>query len=320
MKICLISFDYWNYDHHIVTALEKKGIEAHSIDISKYAYKYKNIFQKIENFFNKLFFKKNIKKIKRQQFIIEELSKLGQQDSILVIRPDLIDLDTHNVIKENTKSYIAYIYDSCKRFPVDHLLDGVFDRIFSFDLEDVKLFGFEHITNFIYLDKQAITSNFKYDVFIVLSPDKRITQLNAIAAQLENLQINYKFILVSKGKPSELHPGIEHRSNEVKAEELKTYIDNSKVILDLVRKNHNGISFRIFEALAFQKKIITNNTSVKNYSFYNPNNVLVLDPLNIKIDRAFFETDYQPLAQNIYNQFTIDRFTDVVFNLDKQIT
>lgn len=318
MKICLISFDYWNYDQHIVTALKKKGIEAHSIDISKYKYKYKTIFHKIGNFCSKLFLNRNIKKIKRQEFIIEELSKLGQQDIILVIRPDLINLKTHERIKEFTNSYVAYIYDSCKRFPIDHLLDGVFDRIFSFDLEDVSSYNFEHITNFIYLDKQPIKTDYKHDVFIVLSPDKRIIQLNAIAEELEKHQISYKFILVSPRKPSDLHPGIEHRKKEIKTEELKTFLNNSRIILDLLRENHNGISFRIFEALAFQKKIITNNTSVKEYPFYNSNNILILDPLNIQIDKTFFETNYQPIDDKIFHQFTVDHFVDVVFDLKKQ--
>ncbi len=315
MKICLISFDYWNYDGHIIKALQKKGIEAHHIDISKFKYEYKNIFQKLLNFCSKLFLKKNVKKIKRQEFIIQELSKIGNQDSILVIRPDLIEIKTHIAIKSFTNSYITYIYDSCKRFPVDHLLVGIFDRMYSFDLEDVASFGFNHITNYIYLDKQPISSQFNYEVFTVLSVDKRINQLNKIAQQLDQLNISYKFIVVSSRKPAHLHPKIEHRTKEIKTKELKTYIDNSRIILDLLREEHNGISFRIFEALAYQKKIITNNASVKNYAFYNSNNFLALDPKNIKIDASFFATKYTPLADEIYHQFTVDNFVDTIFQL-----
>ena len=317
MKICLVSFDYWNYDRHIVNALQKKGIEAHHIDISKFKYEYSSIFENISNFLSKLIFKKNIKKIKRQEFIIEELSKLGKQDAILTIRPDLINLETHKTIKTFTDAYIAYIYDSCKRFPVDHLLDGIFDRIYSFDLEDVASFGFEHITNYIYLDKQTIKTDYKYDVFMVLTPDKRIDQLNSIAEQLDALNISFKFIVVSNRKPANLHPTIEHRTHEIKTEELKTYLDDSRIILDLLRENHNGISFRVFEALAYQKKIITNNASVKEYAFYNSNNIMVIDPKDVKIDHLFFESDYLPLDEEIYHQFTVDHFADTVFDLKK---
>ena len=315
MKICLVSFDYWNYDHHIVSALQKKGIEAYHIDISKFKYEYSSIFEHISNFLSKLIFNKNIKKIKRQEFIIDELSKIGKQDAILTIRPDLINIETHKKIKSFTDKYIAYIYDSCKRFPIDHLLNGIFDRIYSFDLEDVSSFGFEHITNFIYLDKQDIKSDYKYEVFIVLTPDKRIDQLNKIAEQLKAFNISFKFIAVSNKKPDNLHPSIEYRKHEIKTKELKTYLDDSRIILDLLRENHNGISFRVFEALAYQKKIITNNASIKKYAFYNHNNIMVIDPKDIKIDFSFFESNYQPLDESIYHQFTVDHFADVVFDL-----
>ena len=317
MKICLISFDYWNYDKHIVIALQKKGIQATHIDISKYKYEYKSVFQKITNFISKLLFKKNIKKIKRQEFIIEELNRIGKQDAILAIRPDLIEKTTHKKIKQKTDQYIAYIYDSCSRFPVDHLLDNIFDRIYSFDLKDVKTYGFKHITNYIYLDKQRIETNFKYDAFIVLSPDERIHQLNQIAKQLDAQSINYKFIVVGSRKPTNLYKGIDYTATEVNTEQLKTYLKDSRVILDLLRHNHHGISFRIFEALAYQKKIMTTNASVKEYAFYNPNNILVLDPEHINIDEAFFTTEYNALEDKVYHQFTVDHFVDTVFQLNQ---
>ncbi|AEH00076.1 hypothetical protein [Lacinutrix sp. 5H-3-7-4] len=315
MKITLISFDYWNYDQHIVKALQKKGIEATHIDISKFKYKYRSVFEKLKNFVLKTFFNKNIKKIKRLEYITNTLESLGKQDAILVIRPDLIPLAVHTKIKTFTNQYIAYIYDSCVRFPVDHLLNGVFDSIYSFDLKDVEKYGFKHITNFIYLEKQPIKTEYKYDAFIVLSPDERLTQLNSIAQQFDALNISYKFVTVSSRKPVGLYKNIEHTSTEIKADELKEHLDNSRIILDLVRDGHNGLSFRIFEALAYQKKIITTNASVKNYAFYNPNNIMVIDSKNPKIDASFFNTPYQVLPEDIYHEFTVDNFTDTVFKL-----
>ncbi|WP_299891619.1 hypothetical protein [uncultured Lacinutrix sp.] len=315
MKITLISFDYWNYDHHIVKALNKKGIEATHIDISKFKYEYKSVLEKTKNFIFKTFLKQNIKKIKRQEFILNELNRLGKQDAILVIRPDLISLHIHHKIKTYTNNYISYIYDSCVRFPVDHLLDNIFNTIYSFDLKDVKKYNFKHITNFIYLDKQPIKKDYKYDAFIVLSPDERLTQLNSIAQQFDALNISHKFVTVSSRKPAGLYKNIEHTDKEIKTEALKQHLEDSRIVLDLVRDGHNGLSFRIFEALAYQKKIITTNTSVKKYAFYNPNNILVLDSKNPKIEADFFTTDYEILPEEIYHQFTVDHFVDTVFEL-----
>jgi hypothetical protein len=127
-KIAVISFDHWNYDAHIVTALQKKGIESFHIKIGNF--KYKNTWERIQNTFSKVFLGKNPKLKKRQDYILEQLKENGFQNQILVINPELIDLEYHLAIKKYTDKYIAYLYDSVSRCPVKHLLEGVFDEIF----------------------------------------------------------------------------------------------------------------------------------------------------------------------------------------------
>jgi hypothetical protein len=96
---------------------------------------------------------------------------MGPQDKILVINPELIPLDIHKKIKGFTKEYIAYLYDSSDRYPIEHLLDGLFDKIFSFDAKDVAKYGFTPINNYIYHTKKPIkpVADFSYRVFMILT-------------------------------------------------------------------------------------------------------------------------------------------------------
>lgn len=315
MKICLISFDYWDYDYHVVEALKRKGINTHHIDISTFKYTYKTPFHKIGNFLSKVFLNKNIKKIKRQEYVVDTLKSYGHQDYVLSIRPDLLDVKTHTAIKQQTNNYIAYIYDSCKRFPVDHLLDGIFDEIYSFDLDDVKKYGFKHIPNYIYLDKQPIKEIFEQDVFIVMTADERLQTLNKMAEFLDKNQISYKFMLIGKHKPKDLHPGITYQKEEIRPDALKSHFDNSRIFLDLIRHGHNGLSFRVFEALANQKKLITTNKTISEYDFYSPENIQIIGEDEIDIDPEFFKTPYQQLPDKVYHKFTIEKWVDTVFDL-----
>lgn len=315
MKICLISFDYWDYDSHIVETLKRKGIDAKHIDISTFKYEYKSPFDKILNFLSKVFLNKNIKKIKRQEYVMETLKSYGKQDYVLSIRPDLLDVKTHKSIKALTEVYLAYIYDSCKRFPVKHLLDGIFDKIFSFDLDDVKKYTFHHIPNYIYLEKQPIQETFDQDVFIVMTADKRLHTLNKMAAFLEQHAISFKFLIVGKHKPKDLHTGITYRKDEIRPEALKIYFENSRIFLDLIRDGHNGLSFRVFESLAKQKKLITTNKTISEYDFYTPENIQIIDTDRIEMNLDFFKSPYQPLPEAIYNKFTIENWVDTVFDL-----
>ncbi|MGY0392982.1 hypothetical protein ACW5R3_10540 [Bizionia sp. KMM 8389] len=315
MKVCLISFDYWDYDYHIVETLKQKGIDAKHIDISKFKYTYKTPFHKVLNFLSKVFLNKNIKKIKRLEFIKDTLKTYGKQDAILCIRPDLLNLDTHKAVKALTDKYIAYIYDSCERFPFNPELNTIFNKIYSFDLDDVEKYKFTHIPNYIYLNKKPIQTQFKYDMFMVMSVDDRLKTLNKMASYLDANNLNYKFIVVGKYKPKQLHPGIVYQKAEIRPEALQQYLDDSRVILDLIRTGHNGLSFRVFESLANQKKLITTNTTISKYAFYNPENIQIIQPENVAFSPRFFKTPYQPLEPDIYQQYTIENWVDTVFEL-----
>ena len=319
MKICLISFDFFAFDQNIVLELKRKNIETHHIDISKYKYEYPNIFSKITNFLNKILFKKNIKKIELEKDILNRLEKLGRQDIILIIRPDRLTKQTHLKIKNYTDKYITYIYDSCTRFPIDDLLkDKIFDTIYSFDLQDCKKFGFNFITNYIYLEKKEIQplSKINNNVFIILSIDERLHLLNKIANYLSDNAIAFKFIITGKKKPKNINDNIIYTKKPIFIDALMEELESANVYLDLIRHGHNGLSFRIFEALAMQKKIITTNKSISEYDFYNPNNILILDENSeIDINPDFLTTPYQPLSDAVYYKYTIENWVKTIFKL-----
>ena len=272
-KICVISFDHWDYDNHIVTALQKKGIESVHIKIG--GFKHASSWVQIKNTFSKIFLNKNPKKTKRQEFILETLRKIGKQDQILVISPEDINLKYHLEIKKYTSRYIAYLYDSVARSPVEHLLEGIFDTVFSFDDKDIEKYHFEKTTNYIYLDKKPLDPRkTKFQAFYLASFDKRLGFLLEIAKKLDEIGIRYLFIVV--GKKIWLkklfsffrnNSSIIYRRNRIKQEEIGNYYSQTNIIFDLVRQNQTGLSFRIFEAMAYQKKLITNNPSVANYDF-----------------------------------------------------
>lgn len=316
-KICVISFDHWNYDYHIVETLSALGHESHHIKIGDYDHK--NLKDKITNSLSKLFTGKNLKKVRRQDYILEQLKHFGKQDKILVINPEVIDLEYHVKIKAFCNEYIAYLYDSVGRNPVQHLLDGLFDTIFSFDKEDINAYNFKETSNYIYLEKEPVATDTKYDAVYVGSFDSRVPTLLSLVEKLKPLKINLNCIVVGKNKTLEdlktqHNDVIEFTRKRLRQNELLDVYRDSNVIIDLIRPEQTGLSFRYFEALALQKKMITNNSNVKNYSFYNPKNIHVLTE-NEFIGRDFFESPYQELDDDIYSKFTLKTWVKTVFNL-----
>lgn len=318
MKITVISFDFWNYDAHIVDVLKKMGIEAHHINLG--AYTHKNTAAKVQNAFSKTFLNKNLKNINRQNFILSELNKIGTQDQILVINPELIEPEYHLQIKKFTPKYIAYLYDSLARCPAEHLLH-FFDTIFSFDKTDVKNKGFQLITNYNYLPENHANQPSKFDLVYLASYDDRMNNAKEIAQKITSFNKTYQYLVVGKKSWKKKYLGGNNvnwtfTSKRLNHEDIPKFYAQGEVILDLVRENQDGLSFRIFEAMALKKKIITNNQTISAYDFYNSNNILIINEDLSNLGQSFFETDYKELSAEIYQKYTLENWVKTVFNLD----
>ena len=320
MKISVISFDFWGYDAHIVDTLKVKGIDAHHIRIGSVSHN--NFGERAINCFSKIFLNKNLKHQKRQNFVIEQLDKLGHQDQILVLNPDAFEHSTLEYMKNCTNRLVTFLYDNLDRHPAQDKL-YFFDKIFSFDDQDIQDYGFEKLTNYNYLPfLPKEQQNPHVDALYITSYDKkRIEQLKVLSQKFQRLNLSFDLYVIGKKswKHQIIKPFTENKiifsKKKICHKNIPQYYKNTKVILDLMRKNQYGLSFRIFEAMALEKKIITDNEKIKNYDFYNSNNILVLNKDFSNITKDFFETPYQPLPEEIYEKYTLEKWVEQVFNL-----
>jgi len=317
MKITFIVDDVWNFNRIIANRLQEKNHIVTFIDSSKINFTYKNFAQRITNFFSKTFLNKNIKKGYLERTLVQTIENLPLQDIIIVINPDTFSRTIINSLKLKTKRYIAHNYDSLVRHPLPDNHKELFDKVFSFDIEDVKNNNFLHLlNNFIYTEKRVSVAP-KNKAFMILSKSKeREIILNRIATIFDRKNItNYEFIVVNTELTQDVNNNILHTTESISLDEVAKKVSNAEILIDLVRTNQSGLSFRFYEAMAFEKKIITNNKNVMLYDFYNPNNIHVLEDDFNDIDDAFLNTKYEPVPQHIYKNYTVDAWIQTAFNL-----
>ena len=316
MKICVISFDYWGYDQKIVEQLISMKHNAFHIKLGDFNYKYPNFFSKVNNFFSKLISGKNIKKIKTEEYLLSILEKHEKQDQILVLNPERLSLETHLKIKSHTNTYMTYLYDSIDRYDNKKLLSkNVFDTIFSFDKKDVIKYNLKFITNYIHLKNKLNSKETKYKVFSISSVDDRYTTFNAIIDYFDKNNISHQTMFYDKKAPKILKKSAIFINKILNHNEIQEKIEESDIILDVLRKNQTGLSFRIFDSLALHKKLITTNESIKEYDFYNENNICVINKNNISIPNDFLNTQYEKLPDEIYNKYSLESWVKKVFNI-----
>jgi hypothetical protein len=71
---------------------------------------------------------------------------------------------------------------------------------------------------------------------------------------------------------------------------------------------------RTIEVLGANRKLITTNTSISKYDFYNQNNILVVDRYNPKIPEVFFKLPNKELPSEIYSKYSIKDWIKDVFS------
>jgi len=63
------------------------------------------------------------------------------------------------------------------------------------------------------------------------------------------------------------------------------------------------------------KKLITTNTGIKKYDFYNPKNILILDRDNPQIPPEFWDSPYEPIPQQIIDRYSLASFVRELFEV-----
>ncbi len=96
------------------------------------------------------------------------------------------------------------------------------------------------------------------------------------------------------------------------AEILNLY-SMSNVILDINHPGQKGLTMRTFEAIGARKKIITTNSEIKKYKFYNSKNIFVIDRDNIQLEKSFFEGKYENIDSILYDKMSIEGWLNELF-------
>lgn len=307
--ILLITYDNWGFNQYIADALEVKGYEVKHINFHHFRYTYPNIGYKTLNFFTKNTGLLNLKHIHYNDVILKELEDFQKIDISIYIKADFLSPKTIEAINKKSEKSVLIISDSINRYPKTKNILSLFDQVFSFEKKDCEKYNLIFKTNFIYKYAENSTAEFKYKVFNISSLDNRFPVFQKIAKYLHELNIKYKIIIFTSKKKDD--PYLEFSKTTLSIAENNALLAESEIMLDVHRSKQQGLSFRVFESLGLQKKLITTNTDIVYYDFYNPVNIHVIEDVeNLSIPNSFFETDYAKIPEEILKKYLIENWVD----------
>lgn len=276
-------------------------------------FKYKNWGQKTANFIQKTFFKNKNYKEKLVQAQIEQnlktqvLALTGEFDFAFVLNMEYFSKDFLISIKNRSKKMIAYQWDGLSRTPNIYEKIDICDRFYAFNPSDVNNENVFLATNFFFELDFKPNFQFHSDLFYIGSYlPSRYLILENLVSETKKLNLNAEFSLLSFDKEiSKKHQNsdITILNSGYSYEKNLEKVQHSKIIVDLKLDVHDGLSFRFFECLYYQKKLITNNATVAQYDFYHPNNIFILTAHNVNSLADFISLPYVEITNEILAKY-----------------
>jgi hypothetical protein len=320
-KLLFIAPDYYGF-HEVVFQgiVEYTDYDAvMAISDTTKGYEYKNFAERVENFFSKTFLRKNLKKIRKKKPFLQKINQYDYYDVILVNRPDILDEGIYELLEAKKGKMVVLFWDSLEKIKGQKETLNKFDVKYSFDSDDCKNYNLIKINNF-YFNTPYYADNQLYDVVFLGTYDDRYSDLIKIINALKKQNINIKSYIYNSFDidfevDEKLAENIFKLPDSIPFIESYKIGNKGKILLDLAHKNQLGLSFRPFEAMKNKQKLITNNIAIKNYDFYNPNNIYIIENMNdIIIPKSFFNTPYQEIDEKITEKYHIKNWINNILN------
>lgn len=321
MNILLIGPEFHGYLDEMINTLKKEKHNVYFITNSFHLSFSMKIISKI----SKYFLQKKFSNYLENE--IEKYSNLEMQRVVLIYGGDVFTKNNFSQLKKSfpNAEFIFYNWDSVCNNRQSLTYYKMFDKYFSFDLSDCKKYGYARLDNW-YNVSSKINNNPKYDfgVLMTFSHKKIKHYVDILDALPKNL--NGKQYLVLQDKLYYLRMKVVYHKQFKKIDNKNIYAkplglsealdfyNDCKVIIDVPLNNQNGLTTRTFEVLKQEKKLITTNFAIKEYEFYTPNNIFIVDEYNKKIPDSFFKTPFDK-NYSISDNYSLKSFVKKLFDL-----
>lgn len=208
-------------------------------------------------------------------------------------------------LRKKTNAKIIFWYNNLI------ITDGCFHKtisaenfsLASFDKKECTEYKMQYNSQYYFSSIILPNNAIQYDVLFIGKDKGRYRVLENLENYLKNMGLRTCFYICSNNAER----GKSNQNGKYKPflqyEEVLEYISKSKVIVDINQEDQLGMTLRPLEALFLQKKIITTNKSIMNELLYNENNICIIEANSPNIQRQFFETPYEVLADDIIDYY-----------------
>ena len=180
-------------------------------------------------------------------------------------------------------------------------------EVWTFDPGDSKKYNMNFNDQYYFdmndINKPKTISNDIY--YIGAEKEGRTDIILDFIESLKKINIKNTNINIVRNKKIKINKNINY-ATEKKYDEIIHDILDSKAILDINNTGQIGLTIRPLESIFFKKKLITNNSNIKTFDFYNKNNIFIIGEDKIEDLNNFINSKYIDIPNNIISYYKFD--------------
>lgn len=222
-----------------------------------------------------------------------------------------------NVKKLNPKiKLILFLWDTYDIVNINKL-KNVYNKIYTFEKEEAMKYDLKWRPSF-FLKVEENKKEIDCYYLGTMKEGERYNYIDQLYNYCVKNNLNY-FLKLYLKKINKIYNKNIMTNKKISYKENLEKVKKSKVILELNAKNQNGLTLRTLECLAYGTKLITTNQNIRNYDFYNKNNIYILNkPEDIDdIPLEFFKKDYEKINKEILRKYSFEGFIEEIFEDEK---
>jgi hypothetical protein len=271
-------------------------------------------------------------KIKNYYQNILESTKDKNYDFFLLIKGETIPFFFLEKFKEFHPQTVKifYSYDAVTEYSKFLNLYSYFDKNFTFEPKDAKQYQL-HFRPLFFLNYYKNTNkniSKKYDLVFIGSAhtDRYLIgeKIKKICFEKNLKTFYYYYYYYAPSKIAFILKKIFDKNlkkfniktlslKKLKHSEIESFYSQSRAVLDINKPFQEGLSMRTFESLASGNKLLTTNQDIKNYPFYDAENILILNRKNLEIDADLFKLNFKEIAPEILKMMSLDSWLECLF-------
>lgn len=222
---------------------------------------------------------------------------------------------------------VLYMWDSMNNRPSVIKTLPYYDKTFSFDPESAFQYGMKLRPLFFTrgFEKPMEQTFYYYLSFVGTMHSDRYEVIDKLRKQiLDNIDSYWYLYLQAPWiywtyrifKNAMRHAKIsEFKFTPIDKKAIQEVFANTRAVIDIEHPGQRGLTMRTFEAVGANKKLITTNSSIRQYDFFREDNICVIDRKNPKIPSTFWDAGYQPLSSEVYFKYSLAGWLDEVLDL-----